>query len=60
MSPGITAALVAAAVLGLWFSTTRGISIAAVAALTLLYPWLVLPILIFSAAAFYRFRIRKP
>ena len=59
MSTGITAALVAAAVLGLWFSTTRGISIAAVAALTLLYPWLVVPILIASAAAFYRFRIRK-
>ena len=59
MAEGITAALVAAGVLGLWFSATRGISIAAVAVLTLLYPWLVVPILIASAAAFYRFRIRK-
>ena len=59
MSTGITAALVVAAVLGLWFSTTRGMSIAAVAALTLLHPWLVVPILIALAAAFHRFRIRK-
>ena len=59
MAEGITAALIAAGLRGLWFSATRGISIAAVAVLTFIFPWLVLPILIVSAAAFYRFRIRK-
>ena len=59
MAEGITAALIAAGALGLWFSATRGISIAAVAVLTFIFPWLVVPILIVSAAAFYRFRIRK-
>ena len=33
--------------------------IAAVAVLTFIFPWLVVPILIVSAAAFYRFRVRK-
>ena len=59
MAEGITAALIAAGVLGMWFSATRAISIAAVAVLTFIFPWLVVPILIVSAAAFYRFRIRK-
>jgi hypothetical protein len=56
---GITAALITAGVLGLWFSSTRGISIAAVAALTFLFPWLGVVVLIGSFAAFYLFRIRK-
>jgi hypothetical protein len=59
LTAGITAALLAAAVLGLWFSATRGISIAAAAALTFLFPWLAVPILIGSSLAFYVFRIRK-
>ena len=59
MAEGITAALITAGVLGLWFSTTRAISVAAVAALTFMFPWLGLVILIGSAAAFYVFRIRN-
>jgi hypothetical protein len=49
----ITVALIAAAVLGMWFSATRWISISAMALLCFLYPWLgVLIVLIGSAAAF--------
>jgi hypothetical protein len=58
LAEGVTAALVAAGVLGLWFPSTRGISVAAVAALTFRFPWLGLLILILSAAAFYLLRIR--
>ena len=59
MIASITAALVAAGVLGLWFSTTRGISIAAIAILVFLFPWLAVLVLIGSVTAFYLFRIRK-
>ncbi len=57
MVASITAALVAAGVLGMWFSTTRGISIAAIATLVFMFPWLAVLVLIGSAAAFYLFRI---
>lgn len=43
----------------MWFSTTRGISIAAIATLVFLFPLLAVLVLIGSAAAFYLFRIRK-
>ena len=56
----ITAALIAAAVLGLWFSATRWISISAVALLCFLYPWLALIVLVAVSWAFYFFRVRKP
>jgi hypothetical protein len=56
---GIAAGLVAAIFIGLWFSTTRGISVLAVAILTAAHPWLAVPIVIGSAAAFYRFHFRK-
>ena len=59
MVASITAALVVAAVMGLWFSTTRGISIAATAVLVFMFPWLAVLILIGSAAAFFVFRISK-
>lgn len=59
MVASITGALVVAAVMGLWFSSTRVISIGAIALLVFLHPWLVVLILIGSAAAFYLFRIRK-
>lgn len=59
MAASFTAALIAAAVLGLWFPNTRGIAIAAIAMLTLAYPWLVVLILLGAGAAFYFFRIRK-
>jgi hypothetical protein len=55
----ITAALIAAGVLGMWFSTTRGISIAAISILVFLFPWLAVLALIGSVTAFYLFRIRK-
>ena len=59
MAASFTAALVAAAVLGLWFPNTRGISIAATAMLTFAYPWLIVLILLGAGAAFYFFPIRK-
>ncbi len=59
MVAGITAALVTAGVLGLWFSSTRVLSISAVAILAFVFPWLVVLVLCGSAAAFYIFRIRR-
>ena len=55
----ITAALITAGVLGLWFSSTRILSISAVAVLVFVFLWLVVLIVIGSAAAFYKFRLRK-
>jgi hypothetical protein len=55
----IGSALRTAAFLGLWFPTTRGIAIVAVAIMAAAQPWLVVPIAIGSAAAFYVFRLRK-
>ena len=46
LTPGVVAALITAGFLGLWFPTTRGIAVAALAALTFFYPWLVVPMLI--------------
>jgi hypothetical protein len=43
----------------LWFSTTRGIAIIAIAVLAFFYKWLAVLILAGSAAAFYLFRLRK-
>lgn len=59
MVASTTAALICAAALGLWFANTRAISIAAAALLTWAHPWLILPILIGSVAAFYILRISK-
>ena len=60
MAPEITAALVSVAVLGLWFTSTRVIALAAVGALTARYPPLGLAILIASAGYFcFRFRNRS-
>lgn len=59
MSVSVSAALIVAGVVGLWFSTTRVISIGAIALLVFLHPWLVVLVLCGSAAAFYLFRIRK-
>lgn len=59
MAQSVSAALTTAVVLGLWFSTTRGIAIVAVAIMAAAKPWLAVPIVIGSAAAFYFFRIRK-
>ena len=59
MVASITGALVVAAVMGLWFSSTRGIAIISIAVLAFFYKWLAVLILIGSAAAFYFFRIRN-
>ena len=59
MVSSITAALITAGVLGLWFASTRILSLTAVAVLVFIFPWLVVLILIGSVAAFYFFRIRK-
>jgi hypothetical protein len=55
----VTAALIVAGVVGLWFPSTRVISIGAIALLVFLHPWLVVLVLIGSATAFFLFRIRK-
>ena len=59
MTVSVTAALIVAGVVGIWFSTTRVISLGAIALLVFLHPWLVVLVLIGSATAFYLFRIRK-
>ena len=59
MVASITGALVVAAVMGLWFSSTRGLAIVSISVLAAFYKWLAVLILIGSAAAFYFFRIRN-
>lgn len=59
MAVSVTAALIVAAVVGLWFPSTRVISVGAIALLVFLHPWLVVLVLIGSATSFYLFRIRK-
>jgi hypothetical protein len=59
LAVSVTAALIVASVVGIWFSSTRVISIGAIALLVFLHPWLVVLVLIGSATAFYLFRIRK-
>jgi len=59
LTVSVTAALIVAGVVGLWFPSTRVISIGAIALLVFLYPWLVVLVLTGSATAFYLFRIRK-
>lgn len=56
----ITSALVAAALLGIWFSTTRWISIGAFALLCFLYPWLAWFVVFGVLWAFVYFKILKP
>ena len=59
ITAGITAALIVAGVLGLSFSSTRGMAIAAIAALTFIYPALVIPILALVGAILFLHHIRK-
>jgi hypothetical protein len=54
----ITSALFAAALLGIWFSTTRWISIAAFATLCFIFPWLVVCVFIGVVWAFFHFKVR--
>jgi hypothetical protein len=60
LTASITAALIAAALLGIWFSVTRWIAIAAFAALCFLYPWLVVFVILGVGWAFCHFKLRKP
>ncbi len=60
MAVSVTAALIVAGVVGMWFPSTRVISIGAIALLVFLHPWLVVLVLAGSATAFYLFRIHKP
>ena len=59
MTDGITFSLLVAGALGIFFPSTRGMAIAAIAALAFIYQWLVIVILFGSAAAFFLFRSRK-
>lgn len=59
MTEGITSTLIVAGVLGIWFPTTRGMGIAALAALAFIYQWMVIVILFGSVAAAYLIRSRK-
>jgi hypothetical protein len=59
LAVSVTAALIVAGVVGLWFPSTRVISIGSIALLVFLHPWLAVLVLAGSATAFYLFRIRK-
>lgn len=59
ITAGITAALTVAGVLGLSFSSTRGMAIAAIAALTFIYPALVIPILALVGGLLFLRHFRK-
>ncbi len=59
MTLNITAALITAAVLGLCFSPTRWLGIAATAVLTFDKPWLSVVVVIGIAFWLYVFKVRK-
>jgi hypothetical protein len=58
-SASISAALAVTAVLGICFRTTRGIGIAAIAALCFLYPVLAIVVVIGAGATAYYFLKRR-
>lgn len=57
--PRIQAALLTAVVLGLWFNVTRPLSIAAAAALTFMYPQLLIGVVIGVGIALWVRYFRK-
>lgn len=59
MTNSVNAALIVAGAMGLWFPSTRGYAIVATAALSFIYPWLVIVVLLASAAGVYLHHIRK-
>lgn len=59
MVASITAALIAAGILGLAFSSTRGVAIAAIAALTFIYPAIVILVIAGTGVALYYNHSRK-
>lgn len=59
MTNSVNAALIVAGAMGLWFPSTRGYAIVATAALSFIYPWLVIVVLLASAAGVYLHHLRK-
>ncbi len=59
MTPRIVAALLAVLVLGMWFNSTRSMSISAAAALTFMYPKLVILVVFGSTLAAWHFYVRR-
>ena len=59
MAANVTAALIVAGILGLMFSTTRGMAITAIAALTFIFPIALLAVLVGAAIATYLHFFRK-
>jgi len=59
LTESVTAALIAAGILGLSFSTTRPLAIAAIAALTFMYPVLIILIIAGAVVTLYLNHIRK-
>lgn len=59
MAVSVTASLIVAGVVGMWFPNTRVISVGALALLVFLHPWLAFVVLAATATAFYLLRIRK-
>ncbi len=59
MTGSVTAALIVAGILGLSFSSTRGMAIAAIAALTFIFPMALIAVLAGAAIAFYLRFFRK-
>lgn len=55
----MTAALVTISAVGIWFPTTRWLSVSALALLCAQYPWTTVPILVGVGVAFYYFKLRK-
>jgi len=59
LTQAITAALIAAGILGLSFNSTRPMAIAAIAALTFIYPALIVLVIAGAGAAIYLNHFRK-
>ena len=59
MTSSVTAALVVAGILGMSFSSTRPMAIAAVAALTFIYPALVILVIAGAGVSMYLTHFRK-
>ena len=59
MVVGITSALLVAGLLGLAFRTTRGLAIAAFAALTFIHPIVLIAVLFGLGVAIYLYNFRK-
>lgn len=59
MTASILAALTTALFMGFWFNSTRPMSIAAAAAMTYMYPQLLVLVLIGSALAVWHHYLRK-